>query len=468
MIYIILFYLMICTALSAFEASSDTPDDISLKGGPLRVNPANPRYFTNDSGRAIYLTGSHTWNNFKDIGATGPLSNYDYDGYLDFLQQYNHNFIRLWTSELTYKGEPVKYTRPYPWPRTGPGTALDGKPKFDLTRHNREYFDRLRSRVISARDRGIYVSIMLFEGWGLYFSEPPWRWDGHPFNIKNNINGIDGDPDRDGMGLESHTLQISAIVRIQEDYVKKVIDTVNDLDNVLFEISNEDHQGSVEWQYHFINFIKDYEKTKQKQHPVGMTTHVKLQNKVVFNSNADWVAPSVKSWPGELDPYKVDPPVTDGKKVVILDTDHLWGIGGDRKWVWKAFTRGYNPIYMDIPNQSTFTASEKTWDLNDARRAMGYTLTYATKMNLKDMLPLNDLSSTSYCLANLGSEYLVYQPKSNKTFTVKLQAGKYNYEWFNPEKGTIASSGKLTVSSGNISFTPPFLGDAVLYIFSDK
>jgi hypothetical protein len=36
-------------------------------------------------------------------------------------------------------------------------------------------------------------------------------------------------------------------VAIQEAYVKKVIDTVNDLDNVLYEISNESRGSSDEW-----------------------------------------------------------------------------------------------------------------------------------------------------------------------------------------------------------------------------
>jgi hypothetical protein len=58
------------------------------------------------------------------------------------------------------------YVIHFPWPRTGPGTALDGNPKFDLSKLEQGYFDRLRQRVIEAGDRGIYVSIMLFEGWG--------------------------------------------------------------------------------------------------------------------------------------------------------------------------------------------------------------------------------------------------------------------------------------------------------------
>jgi hypothetical protein len=35
--------------------------------GPLRLNPATPRYFTDDTGRASCLTGSHTWANLEEI-----------------------------------------------------------------------------------------------------------------------------------------------------------------------------------------------------------------------------------------------------------------------------------------------------------------------------------------------------------------------------------------------------------------
>ena len=45
-------------------------------GGTLRVHSTNPRYFTDGSGKAIYLTGSHTWANFKNIGQTDPSSNF--------------------------------------------------------------------------------------------------------------------------------------------------------------------------------------------------------------------------------------------------------------------------------------------------------------------------------------------------------------------------------------------------------
>ena len=121
----------------------------------------------------------------------------------------------------------------------------------------------------------------------------------------------------------------------------------------------------------------------------------------------------------------------------------------------KSFMRGYNPIIMD--DLSADSARE------EARKAAGYTLTYANKMNLAFMTPQNDLSSTAYCLANPGSEYLIYQPVSG-SFTLNLLAGKYTYEWFNPNTGTIPLKGTITASDGKGLLKAPFKGDAVLYI----
>src|SRR5947208_1534759 len=110
--------------------------------GPLRVHPDNPRYFTDGSGRAVYLTGAHTWNNLQDMGPTDPPPAFDFAAYLDFLKRLHHNFIRLWRWELLTwdtraTGEhavhpPVHIVAPHPWARTGPEAALDGKPKFNL------------------------------------------------------------------------------------------------------------------------------------------------------------------------------------------------------------------------------------------------------------------------------------------------------------------------------------------------
>ncbi len=413
--------------------------------GTLRVSKTNPRYFTNDSGRAVYLTGSHTWDNLVDMVSDRSQKNFDFSGYLDMMKSYDHNFIRLWAWELTNwntagnkESEPVRFSvSPHPWVRTGPETALDNKPGFDLTQFDPMYFSRLEERIRMADDAGIYVAIMLFEGWGLQFA--PGAFENHPFHPANNINGINGDANGDGAGTEIHTLGNMTITSLQKAYVKHVIDVVNKYDNVLYEISNENHPPSTEWQYQMIRFIKDYEKTLPRQHPVGMTFQYKGgSNKALLDSPADWISPNPEGG------YQKDPPPASGTKVIITDTDHLWGIGGTREWVWKSFLSGLNPIFMD-PYECTVLKRmcEPAW-LDMMRKNLGYTNQLASRIDLLSMIPLPALTSSSYCLANRGEEYLVYLPD---TTMVRLDLsdakGRFRTEWFSPDSGEFTKTKNL-------------------------
>jgi Family of unknown function (DUF6298)/Protein of unknown function (DUF4038) len=436
--------------------------------GPLRVSKANPRYFTDGSGKAIYLTGSHTWNNLQDMGPTDPPAAFDFEGYLDFLERHHHNFIRLWRWELVSwntaanheEKSQIHFCAPHPWARTGPGKALDGKPRFDLRTFDEAYFQRLRSRVEQASRRGIYVSIMLFEGWGLQFV--PEGWKAHPFNAANNVSGIGSGLDADGKGLTIYTLAHPEVTRVQEAYARKVIDTVNDLDNVLFEISNENHPPSTEWQYHFIRFIHDYERTKPKQHPVGMTFQYRGgKNATLMASPADWISPNPDADAGYN--YRDNPPPADGRKVILTDTDHLWGIGGNAAWVWKSFLRGLNPLFMDPYKREILSrGSDDQWE--PVRVALGQTRRFAERMNLAAMIPHSELAATGYCLAQPGQEYLVFQPKPGEPFSVELKAGVYRLEWFDPAQGAGAGASRIEAAEGRRQLKAPFHGIAVLYL----
>src|SRR5262245_54367166 len=58
--------------------------------GPLRPLEENPRYFTDGSGRAVLLTGSHTWSNLVDMGPSDPPPRFDFDAHLDWLAKHGH------------------------------------------------------------------------------------------------------------------------------------------------------------------------------------------------------------------------------------------------------------------------------------------------------------------------------------------------------------------------------------------
>src|SRR5262249_39805212 len=258
-----------------------------------------------------------------------------------------------------------------------------------------------------------------------------------------------GDPSGNDNGEEVHSLAVPAITSLQEAYVRKVVDTLNDLDNVLYEISGDAPASSREWQYYMINYLKNYQATKPKRHPVGMSYLYLGSANDLFVSPADWIL---------LPGTDVNPPLAAGSKVILSDMDPKL-LGGTTSYpmVWESFMRGLNAIYLeaDLANPS---ADE------NVRYSMGYTLKYSQLVDLSSMSPSSELCSTGYCLINPGREYLVYLPTGG-TVRVDLSAasGSFIASWFSPTTGQTTSGG--TVSAGiPILFTSPISGDAVLYL----
>jgi hypothetical protein len=451
--------------------------------GPLRALASNPRYFTDGSGKAILLTGSQTWDTFQDTDQSTFPGAFDFTTYVNFLKSHGHNVTILWRKDLpTYCGWGAGGTwhmTPFPWQRTGGsgGTqvASDGLPAFDLTQFNQVYFDRLRSRVIQLQQNGIYAIVELFDGLGL--SNNRCSSDGYPFTGGNNVNGVD-----DGGGANSMTMgSPNTITNYQDAFVQKVIDTLNDQPNVLWEISEEAPTASTWWQGHMISLIHTYETGKPVQHPVGFPYVTGTSDSLLYNSDADWVAPGAR-----ISPTSTCGSGTPACKVNINDSDHSYfGMWNDsaqtnRSYVWENFANGNQVMFMDpyliywtsgnrnlclSPTNGVCSGPDSRW--NNMRDNLGYTLNYANKMDLAKMTPQGNLSSTGYCLADnvaTGAEYLVYAPNGG-TFTVNLSTTTrvLNVEWFNPASGTTTTGGTITGGASH-SFTAPFSGDAVLYL----
>lgn len=482
--------------------------------GPLRVSRVNPRYFTALSGageRAVYLTGSHIWNNFHDGMGPGAEcaatpERFDYDVYVAFLAERGHNFIRLWRWEQIRSqaagGQYHLCMAPQPWVRSGPGLGRDGNPRFDLSRLDDAYFRRLRDRVAAAGERGIYVGVMLFDGWALHLSPSSDNVEGHPFHADNNVNGVAIRSIRDHQELPLDP----PVQSIQEAYIRAVVDAVHDLPNVLYEVANESSGGgsvdagfahalglaetpdwgnSTAWQYWVIDVVKSHEHASGYQpRPIGMTMQFPVAeqtcvNHPLYESAADWISPGYDDEifargghpmaPGAPPSrWYVDPPAADGRKVVISDTDHYAPGKGDPLWAWKSFVRGHHTILMDFgliggmdPAASGFSGFEST------RFAMGDTRRYADRMDLLATTPRGELATTGFALVNPGHEYLVLQPSERcEPLEVRLATGHYAVEWHSVVTRETRTAGEyIAERDGAVAFTPPFdRGAAVLYL----
>lgn len=468
------------------------------------AQPASNAFTAPLTAKPLFLFGSHTWNSAQDEDTGTGTTTLDFNAYVTFLKQHGQNATILWHKDLPKfcnwgaGGTWTIADSGTPWARSGTVGGSDGHNKWDLTTFNQPYFDRMRSRSLQLYTNGIYSIVELFDGLGLSVNRcgtTPPTGDGYPFTAANNINSIDDGYTSGAAGVASMTMSTTnAITAVQDAYVRKMIDTLNDVPNVVWEISEEAPCGSNFWQTHMISVIKTYEATKPFKHPVLFPTFdVNCpSDSTLLNSNADSVAPFGAS----VATYHVIPTVLCGTgapacKTVMNDSDHTYfGMWTDtpqvnRNFLWENVARGSGVLFMD-PYVINWTSGSRNLcaspvngvcsgvdtRYNLFRDNFGYAAALIKKLiNVAAMSASTTLCSTTYCLVNNSattSEFVVYAPTGG-AFTVNLsaQTGRtMNVQWLDPTLGTYTNSSSVIGGSATQSFTPPWGSsyDAVLYL----
>ena len=233
-----------------------------------------------------------------------------------------------------------------------------------------------------------------------------------------------------------------------------------------------------------ISLVGPTRRESRYQHPIGYGPWIVSPDAILYNSDADWVAPS--AW---ISPTRSCGTGNPACKVNINDSDHSYfGMWNDtpqknRNYAWENFLTGNQVLFMDpylvyyprqkrnlclAPLNGIGSKPDPRWE--NFRDNLGYILRYSRKLNLAKVTPRSSLCSTKYCLAqtpSVGAEYLVYAP-SGGSFTLDLSAMPNTrmlaVEWFDPATGTTISQGPIPAGSSSQAFSPPFSGDAVLYL----
>jgi len=437
---------------------------------------ASGHYFHDRSGKVVYLQGSYIGLEFQDYIFGSPKTS-DWSIARSVLTDNNANLLRLWTAETTGAvGSTTPLVSPMPWQRSDVCCSLDGGDKFDLSKldvgnlaqpsiDSPHYFERLRARVLDARAHGIYVSIMLFHsfGWENSVRIPGldiWSW--HPFNAANNVNGVDPDTNHDGSGLELGSTG-NSWQPYQDAYIKQVVDSVGDLDNVLYEVCNEcwDTPATNAWQASVVNLIHEDERQAGfARHPVGMTSLQDFNNAVLESSDADFISPGGPT-------LEASPPLAEGSKVTILDMDHILPCSNHNSpdWPWKALMRGDNLWYIYCgPTGDGISYGDPSATEAEVMRRMGLVSAVAGSVDLDKLAPDADPTtcSTTYCLRGTNEDLAFLPSGGSVTLDISLP-GRHTIEWIDAATGASVAGG--TVGGGLQTLTSPFgSGASVLHV----
>lgn len=167
-------------------------------------------------------------------GLIGDRS-FDAEAFLDRLAAHHVNFTRFFLI--------------LPWPvEPGPNRLPFAKAggKYDLHQFDEDFFRRLRAVARYAETLGIVCQVCLFDRCGLAIGDH-LAWDNNPYNADCNINGLLSAGNRSYPAF-CHTK--GDIARINARFVTKVVETIGDCRNVIYEIMNEPYRelGSLrEW-----------------------------------------------------------------------------------------------------------------------------------------------------------------------------------------------------------------------------
>jgi hypothetical protein len=199
-------------------------------GKPISLHPDNYHYFLFRGKPAVLITSA------EHYGAVINLD-FDYLPYLDCLAGHRLNYTRIYPGTLIEReGDfiadntlaPRSDRLLLPWARSStPGFALEGN-KFDLDSWDERFFSRLRDFVAKASEREIVVEICFFNGQ----HEKNWC-----IQALYHANNIQQEGTCDHVGFQ--TLRETALVARQEAYVVKIVQEVNEFDNVVLEICDE-------------------------------------------------------------------------------------------------------------------------------------------------------------------------------------------------------------------------------------
>jgi hypothetical protein len=399
---------------------------------PICLHPENKKYFLFRERPTVLVTSASHY---------GAVINraYDYIKELDELVRHGLNLVRIFGGHYhevlgdfgIVKNILAPSSEDYiaPFEKTEAG-------KYNLSIPNPEYYDRLVHYVEKCSDRGIVVEISIFCP---FYHEG--MWEICAMNGKNNVNGV-GNTDR----LSFHRLTDAATVQAQETYVAYLLDILNRFDNVYYEIMNEPWANEVplEFELHFADFIKAYEKNLPVQHmvarnPANGWERVE-EHKSIELVNFHYASP----------PYAVEANKHLPCAVGLNETGFA---GSDpatyRKQAWDFMMSG-GALFNNLDYSFTIGYEDGTWydpkdpgagsvELRSQLGILKKFLVDADLVHLKsDMQPIKKchaLHGQSYCLKG-KEEYLFYFRSDNELYVqLDLPQGDYEFKWIKALSG---------------------------------
>lgn len=442
---------------------------------PIKLHPENPHYFLYKGKPTVLISSAEHYGAVLN-------TDFDFEKYLQTLHREGMNYTRIFTgSYVEIPGSfgignntlaPAVGSFLAPWKRVEQSGKYKGEKKFDLSQWNPEYFERLRQFVTLAEKLDIIVEVTFYSS-----TYQDSYWERNPFNSGNNINNI-------AVGLnrkKSNTLENGVLTEYQKKMVAKIVEELNEYNNVIFEIQNEPwsddpqkvmrtlrtldpqpqsggwykwadmaSKASLKWQKEMASVVAETEKTLPKKHLIA-------QNYTNFKYSLEEVDPNISI----LNFHYVWPEAVwmnyPWNRVIGFDESGFAGSSDTTylRQAWQFMLSG-GALFNNL-DYSFFVEKEDGTGQNNApgggstnfRKQLTYLKSFLESFNFIKMEPDFDIVYHSpglqwQAISQHKKQYaIIFTGTANDWIKLNLPKGNYQYEFISPFTGKTLQKGSI-------------------------
>jgi hypothetical protein len=333
-----------------------------------------------------------------------------------------------------------------PFDRTGQGTAWDHLSKYDLTRFNTWYWNRLKTFAeLASKENKILMNEQYFQHnileAGAHWASSPWR----PANNIND-NGLPEPPPYMGdkrifIAEQFYNVQNEKIRKLHQGFIEKSLDNFKDDSNVL-QLTSAEYTGPLTFMQFWLDVTANYKKTHQNESKIALSATKDVQDAILNDAKraATVDVIDIRYWY-----YKDDGTVyapEGGKNLAPRQHARQMKVGKESdEQVYRA-VREYRDTYNKAVIYSTPGANRFGWSVLMAGGSLpaipkiAVPDFYESLANMKTVQNEN-YNSAVWTLEDKGEFYLYYFQKANQAkLDLSDYKGTYEVYWINPENGS--------------------------------
>ena len=361
-----------------------------------------------------------------------------------------------------------------PFARTGQGTAWDGLSKYDLTKYNGWYWDRLNQFASKAKQKGLllmhhhYFQHNILEA-GAHYADFPWR-------PANNVNetGFPEPPPYAGdkrifMAEQFYDVAHAGRKAIHRAYIRKCLENFQDNSSVIHLIS-EEYTGPLHFVQFWLDVIIEWERETGKNVTIGLSVTKDVQDAILKDTKRSSAVDiiDIRYWHYRDDGSLYAP--KGGENLAPRQHARLVKPGKTSfEQVFKAISE-YRKTYPDkavlysAPGYDQFS-----WAVVMAGGSLPGIPSIQNNEFLKDaaaMEPQIDANSSTQWVIGHSDKGLIVFDKSTEIVQVDLKnfSGPFHVRWVDPKDGKVIQEDK-TIKGGTVSaFKKPVSGEVVLWL----